>query len=125
MPLAIGSRPVTRGPYLSPTQRRLRAVGSMTDGVAELVRRVVHQLHRCRIADQSDGYVLVDDRGDVYVLSDGAAATEPVVAAHVGWLIGRYACGDAEVWPVAPQIAEDLEMRFEELSHGTTNGTAP
>ena len=94
-------------------RRNLRELGLLADsGLPAIACLVVRRIRRNRRLMATGSYVLVDDAGRVYVLSEGVAWTEPMVNRNSGWLVGRYASGETFAFPSTESIEEDILARL-------------
>jgi hypothetical protein len=103
-----------------------RFVGSLTpigrvdpcDDMTPLLQTILTRIKRYRHQTVAGAYVLGDERGNVYVLAEGAGTTTALIDKHMAWYVGSYARGDAPVFPSLQDLLDDLRAHFAQLVPG-------
>lgn len=91
--------------------RKMTEVGSVpTEGIEVAVRRVAFRVKKNRKALGCGSYVLVDERGSVFVLAEDSSTTESLVTKHQKWLVGLYCAGRRPQLPAFGDLLEDIEF---------------
>lgn len=80
--------------------------------VPAVAAQVVQRIRNNRLRDGAGSYLLVDESGRVFVLSESAATSDAMVRRNSRWLVGLYCAGARVALPTSHDIAEDIRARL-------------
>lgn len=88
------------------------------EDMTSLADAILKRMRKNRHLSGTGSYVMGDQAGQVYVVSEGSATGMTFVDSHSAWLIGRYCSGLRGVLPMVEQVIGDLHEHFKVPSDG-------